>query len=272
MLEIGISPCPNDTFIFYGIIKEKIDLKNLKFRFIIEDVETLNNLCINGKLAISKISAHAFYYLKKEYDLLNAGGAISEYGPVVVTRNSERIGELSEIRIALPGKLTTASALMWFYWKKFFIDKKYILNFLPFNQTFDMLIKDEVDIGVLIHEGRFIYPSLGFKLIVDLGDFWKKETGTPIPLGCIVSKKDLKIKSVLEELIRNSINYAFENKDEVFKFVRSYAQELDEKVIISHIETYVNNYTFNMTDKGLLSMETLMNKIEQEGVWGLRNL
>jgi 1,4-dihydroxy-6-naphthoate synthase len=135
-----------------------------------------------------------------------------------------------------------------------------------------MLIKDEVDIGVLIHEGRFIYPSLGFKLIVDLGDFWKKETGTPIPLGCIVLKKDLKIKSVLEELIRNSINYAFENKDEVFKFVRSYAQELDEKVIISHIETYVNNYTFNMTDKGLLSMETLMNKIEQEGVWGLRNL
>jgi len=272
MLEIGISPCPNDTFIFYGIIKEKIDLKGLKFRFIIEDVETLNNLCINGKIPISKISAHAFYYLKKKYDLLNSGGAISEYGPVVVTRNLERIRELSEIRIALPGKLTTASALMWFYWKKFFMDKKYILNFLTFNQIFDMLIKDKVDIGVCIHEGRFIYTSLGLKLIADLGDFWREHTGTPIPLGCIVSKKDLKIKNILEELIRESLNYALKNKDEVFNFVRSYAQELDDKVIISHIETYVNDYTFNMKDKGFLSIKTLMDKIDKEGVWGLKNL
>lgn len=120
MLKFGISPCPNDIFIFFGIIEKKIKTEGLDFDFVIEDVETLNNLCMEKALDISKISAHAFYYLQNDYIMLSSGGALSEYGPVVITKNLEKLKNLSNIKIALPGRLTTASALMWFYWQKKF--------------------------------------------------------------------------------------------------------------------------------------------------------
>ncbi len=267
MLHFGISPCPNDTFIFYAMIKEKIDLRGYKFNFIIEDVETLNNLCLHKSLPISKVSVHAFYYLQNDYDILNSGGAVSELGPVAVTKDLEKLKELSEIKIALPGKLTTASALMWFYWKKNFPDKKYSLKFLTFNEIFDKLANDEVNIGVLIHEGRFIYESLGLKLIVDLGEFWKNETGTYIPLGCIIAKKNIINKKILEEIIRESIYYSIKNTKEVLPFIKNYAQELNDEVIISHINTYVNEFSINLGDKGQKSVITFIKKIEAEGIW-----
>lgn len=267
MLNFGISPCPNDIFIFYAMIKEKIDLRGYKFNFIIEDVETLNNLCIRKSLPISKVSVHAFYYLQNDYDILSSGGAISELGPVVVTKDLEKLKKLSEIKIALPGKLTTASALMWFYWKKNFPNRNYALKFVNFNEIFDKLANDEVHMGVLIHEGRFIYKSLGLKLVVDLGDFWKKETGTSIPLGCIIAKKPIINKELLEEIIRESIHYSRKNTKEVLYFVKNYAQELDDEVIMSHINTYVNEFSLNLGDQGKKSIMTFIKKTEAEGIW-----
>lgn len=267
MLNFGISPCPNDTFIFYAMIKEKINLRGYKFNFIIEDVETLNNLCIKGKLPISKVSVHVFYHLQKKYNLLNSGGAISEFGPVVVVKDLEKINKLNQIRIALPGELTTASALMWFYWKKNFSNKSYTLKFVNFNKIFELLQKDEVDMGVLIHEGRFVYNSFGLNLLVDLGEFWKKETGTLIPLGCIVAKKDKIDKKILEEIIKDSILYAKNNIQEVMPFIKSYAQELDDNVIMSHINTYVNNFSLDLGNKGQKAIAIFIEKLKEEGIW-----
>lgn len=267
MLDFGISPCPNDIFIFYAMIKEKIDLRGYSFNFIIEDVETLNNLCIRKSLPISKVSVHAFYYIQNDYDMLMSGGAISEFGPVVVTKDLEKLKELREIKIALPGKLTTASVLMWFYWKKNFPDKKYSLRFFPFNEIPYKLTNDEVHLGVLIHEGRFIYESMGLKLIVDLGEFWKKETSTYIPLGCIIAKKNAIDRKKLDEIIRESINYSRRNIKEVLPFIKNYAQELDDKVIMSHINTYVNEFSLNLGAEGQKSVRTLIEKIETEGIW-----
>ncbi|MCX8033768.1 MAG: 1,4-dihydroxy-6-naphthoate synthase [Thermodesulfovibrio sp.] len=268
MLNFGISPCPNDTFIFYGMIKERIDLKGYKFNFIIEDVETLNNLCIKGVLPISKVSVHAFYYLQRDYDFLNSGGAISELGPVVVTKDIEQIKRMSEIKIALPGKLTTASALMWFYWRKNFSNKRYSLKFVPFNQIIDELLNEKVHLGVLIHEGRFIYQHYDFNLIADLGEFWKKETGMPIPLGCVIVKKNNKInKKILDNIIRESILYSKKNMAEVLPFIKNYAQELKEEVIISHIHAYVNDFSLNLTNKGKQSIITFLKKLQREGIW-----
>lgn len=267
MLNFGISPCPNDTFIFFGIIEKKVDLKNLSFNFLIEDVETLNSLCIEKKLHISKISAHAYYYLQNEYDLLMTGGAISEHGPVVVTKNIEKLKQLHTIRIALPGKLTTASALMWFYWKRFFPDKNYQLEFMPFYEVSKKLLSDKADIGVMIHEGRFTYSSIGLKLIADLGEFWKEQTGLPIPLGCIVVEKSLNIKNEVENLIKDSLNFSYSNYDEALLFVKKYAQELDEDVIKAHISYYVNSFTMNMNESGRKAIDELIQRIKKEGIW-----
>ncbi len=272
MLKIGISSCPNDIFIFYGILNKKITFADEEFKFFIEDVETLNNLCLSKELEVSKVSVHAFYYLQRDYNLLNSGAAISEFGPVVVTKNLEKIHKSSHLKIALPGKLTTASALMWFYWKKFFFHKSYALKFVNFNEILELLKKDEVDLGVLIHEGRFIYNSCGLDLLVDLGEFWKRETGTPIPLGCIVAQKNHGNKEILERMIRESIYYAKNNTQEVLPFIKNYAKELDERVIMAHINTYVNNFSIDLGHIGRESISVFMNKLKEEGIWNCYHL
>lgn len=267
MLKFGISSCPNDIFIFYPLLNQKIDLKGYKFQFIIEDVESLNNLCLQGKLPLSKVSIYAFYHLQRNYELLNAGGAVSEYGPVAVVKDRDKIDKLRELKIALPGKFTTASALMWFYWKENFRDKRFSLEFMPFNHIIHKLINEQVDIGVLIHEGRFVYSSYGLNLLEDLGDFWKKQTDTPVPLGCIVAKKKTFENKVLESIIRESIDYSKKNTDEVLNFVKKYAQELNQEVIMAHINTYVNDYSINLGERGLKSIKIFLQKISKEEVW-----
>lgn len=270
--QFGISPCPNDIFIFYGMLNNKINSDGLVFDFLIEDVETLNDLCIKKFLPISKISAHAFAYLEKDYEILSAGAAISDFGPVVVARNINTLKELSEIKIALPGKHTTASALMWFYWKRNFSGKIYHLQFMPFNQIIDKVLSKEVDIGVLIHEGRFTYENNGLELVADLGIWWKKETSLPVPLGCIIVKKGLKLKEKLENIIKESLNYAYSNYSEVLNFAKKYSQELDLNVIKSHIDFYVNKMSFDMGEKGYNAINRLVKMIQREGVWSLMNL
>lgn len=267
MLKLGISPCPNDIFIFYGLLSKKINLKGLELQFLIDDVETLNNLCLRRELPISKISAHAYCYLEKDYELLNAGGAISEEGPVALVKDLALIERLDEIKIALPGKLTTASALMWLYWKKNFKNKKFKIFYARYDKIYEKLLFGEVDIGVLIHEGRFTYKNLGFKLLCDLGEFWKFSTGLPIPLGAIVIMKNLGLKEKLENLIRESILYSWENQDEAISFAEKYAQELSRDIIISHIKTYVNEYSINLDRVGIDSIEMLKRKILEEGLW-----
>lgn len=267
MLNFGISPCPNDIFIFYAMIRKKIELAGLKLNFLIEDVETLNKLCLNGELDISKVSTHVYYYIKDNYEILKSGGAFSEEGPVLVAKDLTEIEKSVQIKIALPGRFTTATAIMWFYWKKHFLGKKYILRFVPFNEIIDKLIKNEVQMGVLIHEGRFIYQNFRLKLIADLGEFWKKQTNSLIPLGCIVAKKSFPEKTLMEHLITESILYSRNHLDEVLPFIKKYAQELDDDVIISHIKTYVNDYSLDLGEKGMKSIIRLMDKIHEEGLW-----
>jgi 1,4-dihydroxy-6-naphthoate synthase len=267
MLKFGISPCPNDTFIFFGIIEKKVNTQGLNFDFVIEDVETLNSLCLEKALDISKISSHAFYYLKEDYEVIPSGGALSEQGPVVITKNPEKLKNLSTIKLALPGRFTTASLLMWFYWQKNFTDKKYTVEFMPFYEIIDKVTEQKADLGVLIHEGRFIYSLKGLHLVADLGEFWIKECSLPIPLGCIVCKKSLSIKETVNRIIKESLHYAYCHFDEAVKFTKKYSQELNEEVIKMHIQTYVNEFSFDMGQKGIMAINELIKKIPEDGIW-----
>lgn len=269
MLKIGISPCPNDIFIFYGLLSRKVDQKGLELEFLIEDVETLNSLCLKGELDISKVSAHAYCYIDEEYELINSGGALSESGPVAVVRELNFLKEAQEIKIALPGRLTTASALMWFYWQKYMSPKRFSLKFSRYDKIYEMLMNQEVHIGVLIHEGRFTYKDSGFILFSDLGEFWRNQTGLPIPLGCVVMKKGLPIRETIESLIRESLNYALSNEDEAISFAKRFAQELSREVILLHIKTFVNDFTFDLGKTGVEAIGTLKNWLKREGLWEL---
>lgn len=266
MIKIGISPCPNDTFIFCALVNKVIDT-GLALDFVIEDVETLNRLALKRKLDVTKISCHAFYYLKDDYIFLKTGGAFGRgCGPLLVKRPDVR-SQKSEIkRIAIPGEFTTAFLLL-----KLFLSsnpspvtRHSSLSFItmPFYEIMRAVSDGVVDAGLIIHESRFTYHEYGLVKIVDLGDWWEKETGLPIPLGGIIAKKSLGVSTtrILEDSIRASVKYSYLNKEKVMPFIKEYARELSEDVILKHISLYVNNFTLDIGAEGESALNELMKK------------
>ena len=254
-LSLAYSPCPNDTFIFYKIFKDS------SYNIQMHDVEKLNISLENGTYDISKASFYKWLSLRGQYELLNVGAALgSGCGPILIGKGDKSINKYS--KIAVPGKNTTAHLLFQLCYGNFGVKK-----FMTYDKIIDSVIKDEVDFGIIIHESRFVYQSFNLIEINDLGRWWEAETDLPIPLGCIVAKKNLgkEVISQIEQDISDSLSYAYKNRNEVMNYVKIHAQELDENVMNSHIQLYVNSYTENLGIKGNRSVDLLLKKaIEQE--------
>ncbi len=251
-LKLGFSFCPNDTFIFYGLAEKKIHIENVEIEPLMADVEELNSLTVQKKLDVSKISVHTLAYITEDYILLSCGGAFGKKeAPVLVSKEKSK----NEIKtVAIHGKNTTAFLLF----KKFFSGSFEIVE-MRYDKIIPSVLREEVDAGILIHEGRFTYKNYGLKLIFDFGEEWQKRFHLPIPLGCIVLKKELShMKDKIEKAILESIVYACHNRDEVKKFVKKHAQELSDDVIEEHIKAFVNEYTLNMGEEGKKAIETLL--------------
>jgi 1,4-dihydroxy-6-naphthoate synthase len=264
-LDIGFSSCPNDTFIFYGLIKGGIGTDKFRFRERIEDIETLNKLASRGQLDVVKVSIHATGYLLREYRLLRSGAALGRgCGPLIVAKQDFDIKDLPGRRIAIPGRLTTAALLLGLF-NRALTDSTVEM---PFFRIMESVKKGVVDAGVIIHEGRFTYPLYGLKLIVDLGQWWEDETGLPIPLGGIVVKRTIPENEMLEieNLIRKSIQFAYSNPPGLQEYIKSYAQELGEDVIEKHIQTYVNEFTIQIGDEGEEAIRRLLLKASKAGL------
>lgn len=255
-LSLGYSPCPNDTFIFYALVHGKVKDQRISFKESLLDVETLNNLALKGEFDITKVSFHAYLYLRDKYLLLNAGGALGRgCGPLLVAREPFDMKYLKGKKIAIPGLLTTAFLLLKLY------DPVYGKNIvvMPFHEILDAVKSGRVDAGLIIHESRFTYPSYGLYEIIDLGSWWEEETGLPIPLGCIIIKKEHSgIIDSIENMIRESISYSYENREEVMPYIKEKAQELDDSVIENHIGLYVNNYSFDYDTDGKRAINELL--------------
>ena len=275
MTTLGFSPCPNDTFIFYALANKKIDMGGFDFNLRIEDVETLNRLAMDRTLDVTKISCHAFYYLQEDYQFLRAGAALGRgCGPLLLVR-SDGLGVMSskqssELRIAIPGELTTAFLLLRLYLASAdssLVTPNSLLSFIvmPFNEIMQAVRDGRADAGLIIHESRFTYPEYGLSEIADLGQWWETQTGLPIPLGGIIAKKRLGTKKILaiEDLIRTSIKYSMSHREEVMPFIKKYSQEMSESVIIKHIDLYVNNYTLEIGDDGLAALNGLLKQADR---------
>ena len=274
-LTLGYSPCPNDTFIFYALIHDKIDTKNLKFKETLLDVETLNQKALHTELDLTKISYHAFGHMRKNYCLLRAGGALGRgCGPLVIAKNEYAMEELRGKKIAIPGKLTTAFLLLQLFDPSFLTPNSKLLtsNFvfivMPFDKIIDAVAKEEVDAGLIIHESRFTYPSYGLKQIIDLGEWWEKQTGHPIPLGGIIAKRSLGegLNKKINKTIKSSIEYAFSNRSEPMDYIKKHSQELSDEVINQHINLYVNNYSLNVGQDGEKAVIALLSRAEEAGI------
>lgn len=263
-LTLGFSTCPNDTFIFDAMIHNKVDTEGLQFETVLADVEELNRNAFNGNIDITKLSYHAYSHIAKNYKLLTSGSALGyKNGPLLISKHRIYPDEVKDIKVAIPGKYTTANLLFSIVYPNVKEKNEYL-----FSDIEDAIWDGEVDAGVIIHENRFTYEKKGLKKIIDLGEDWEEKTQSPIPLGGIVINRniDVETQKKVNRVLRRSIEFAFENPGSSYPYVKSYAQELNDEVIKKHIELYVNNFTIDLGDAGMRAVETLFKRAKDEKI------
>lgn len=256
-LSLGFSPCPNDTFIFDALVNHKIDTGGLEFEVILEDVETLNQWALQGKLDISKLSFPAFFQSMEDYILLNAGSALGKgVGPLLIRNKKSGIRneEVSAATIAIPGVNTTANLLLNFA----FPDAKKKIPLL-FSEIENAVLTGQTDLGVIIHENRFTYQQRGLHKVLDLGEYWEEKMHIPIPLGGIAIKRKIErtIAEKVNALIKKSLEYEFASYPLVTDYVKQHSQEMSGDVMLQHIDLYVNNYSLDLGEEGKKAIEVL---------------
>lgn len=254
--SLGFSPCPNDTFIFDALVNKKIDTEGIDFNVVLEDVQTLNQWAMQGKLDISKISYGVLPLVLERYELLDAGGALGKgVGPLLIAHKPVPLTAINACSIAIPGEQTTANLLFSLAFPEA-IRKRFMI----FSGIEDAVLSGDVDCGVIIHENRFTYQQKGLVRLMDLGEFWEQETGVPIPLGGIVMKREQgpALAEKINGLIRKSLEYAFKQYPQLSEFVKRHSQEMEERVMRQHIDLYVNNYSLSLGEDGRKAIRILL--------------
>ena len=265
-LTLGFSPCPNDCFMFDAMVHRRIDLEGLDFDVRMADIEALNAAAFAGGVDITKLSFHAFAYCADDYVLLDAGSALGRNcGPLLISQRPISPEEVAagDLRIAIPGKYTTANFLLSLAFPRE-TDKSECL----FSDIEAGVLDGRFDAGLIIHENRFTYADRGLKKIIDLGEFWESETGAAIPLGGIVISRRLPadVRQRVNRVMRRSIEYAFANRDASLPFVRANAQAMSDEVMYKHIDLYVNEYSVDLGVDGRRAVEVLFERARNSGV------
>lgn len=251
-LSLHISPCPNDTFAFDALINGRIENCVGELNVEYHDIEVLNEGVLASVPDISKISYSVYPKIADRYALLDSGSALGRGNGQLLVR---RKGESAPLRrVASPGVNTTANALLM----RYFPDVEEVVPML-FSEIAKAVESGEVDGGVLIHEGRFVYERYGLELVADLGQMWEAETGLPLPLGAIVIKRDLpiEVRRGFEQMLAESVRFAFENPTLSREFIKQHAQELEDDIIERHISLFVNDFTISLGEEGRRAVERL---------------
>jgi 1,4-dihydroxy-6-naphthoate synthase len=251
---------------FEAIVNKRIDLDGLEFDVQLADVEALNAAAMDGRAEVTKLSYHAFAHCADRYVLLDAGSALGRNcGPLLISKRAIAPEEVDRgaLRIAIPGKLTTANLLLGLAFPRA-RDK----TELVFSAIEGALLNGEFDAGVIIHENRFTFEAKGLKKIIDLGEFWEQSSGAPIPLGGIVINRNVPddVRARVNRLVRRSVEYAFAHRDASLPYVREHAQEMSEDVMYRHIDLYVNEYSVDLGTDGRRAVTLLFERASAAGL------
>ena len=254
-LTLGISPCPNDVYIFSGLLLGTVKSAELEFRVDFQDVETLNARAQAGKMDVVKISYANFIHCRDKYDLLPNGGALGRgVGPLLLSNGG---GWDPDGEVLVPGEFTTANFLLDFY-----VGRPLRKRFLAFDDLYAELLTVPGAQGVIIHEKRFTYAADGLHLLQDLGDFWETETGFAIPLGAIAARKELD-QARLAAAVRESLHWACAHNAEAFALCREHAQDLNPEVVRAHIDLYVNSFSEDVGAEGEAAVSFFFQKQQE---------
>ena len=255
-MTLAFSPCPNDTFIFDALVNGKINRGELDFTVFLEDVQTLNEWALQGRMDCTKISYGVLPLVTDQYFLLDSGGALgSGVGPLLIANKPIPLTEISHLRIAIPGKNTTAHLIFSLAFPEA-INK----TFMVFHEIEKAVLDGTVDAGVIIHENRFTYQEKGLHKLIDLGDYWEQHLNCPIPLGGIVVKKSIPevTRLQVQSLIRESIEYNWKQYPRLSDYIRCNSQEMSEDVMRQHINLYVNQYSLSLGEAGHKAVDKLL--------------
>jgi 1,4-dihydroxy-6-naphthoate synthase len=253
---LGFSPCPNDTFIFDALVNKKIDTGDFHFDVRLEDVETLNELAKKQELDFTKISYGVLPLVAEKYKVMNSGSALGKgVGPLLISQRPVNFNEVENYTIVIPGENTTAHLLFSLAFPK---AKNKV--FKRYDEIERSVLESDNVLGVIIHENRFTYMERGLYKIVDLGNFWEEKTALPIPLGGIVGRRNMDeiLLMKVDALIKDSMEYAFENYPLITDYVKQHSQEMEPEVMKKHIDLYVNQFSINLGKDGRNAIQKFM--------------
>ena len=262
-ITVGHTPDADDAFMFYGIVSGKVTIDNVKINHVIEDIESLNIRALKSELDISAVSAHGYSYTK-DYVILRSGSSFGKaYGPIVIAKRNFDIEELKKIRIAVPGKMTTAYLLLRMVLGDFNVIE------MRFNEINDAVEKDIVDAGLVIHEAQITYDQAKFVNVLDLGLWWNNVSNKlPLPLGINIAHKRLGNDTIrkFNDLLKLSIQYGFNNLDEAIDYSMQYSRGASRYLIEKFVKMYVNPVTVNMGDPGEQAIRKLFEMAKEKGL------
>ncbi len=262
-LDLGFSPCPNDTFIFDALVNNRIS-NSFKINYELLDVEALNINAKINKLDVTKLSFAAYAYVSNHYQILSAGSALGKNcGPLIISKVPLLLNDLTNCKVAIPGKYTTANLLM-----SIFVPACKNKVEMLFSEIEDAVLYGDYDAGLIIHENRFTYQQRGLLKVADMGELWESNTGFPIPLGCIAVRRSLseELKKKINKSIRDSVEYAFANPKDSQDFVSNNAQEMSREVQQQHINLYVNEFSIDLGNEGKSAITELFSKGTELGL------
>lgn len=262
-ITVAHSPDSDDAFMFYGLATNKLETDGLKFEHTLKDIQSLNEDAKKGVFDVTAISFHAYAYISDKYALLSHGASIGDkYGPIVVAKEPRKPEEISGMKIAVPGELTSAFLALRIY------NSDFEYEIVPFDGIVDAVQEGKVDAGLLIHEGQLFYKQLGLDKVIDLGEWWHEKTGLPLPMGGNAIKRDLGddlIKQVSKHLHR-SIVYSMENREDALSYAMQFARDMPAELTDRFVAMWVNDMTLDYGERGRESVQRLLDEGYDKGI------
>lgn len=263
-IRVGHSPDPDDAFMFHALANDKLDTGRYRFTHVLQDIETLNRRALKGELELTAVSLHGYAFMTDQYALCSCGASMGDgYGPMVVARQPWSSDDLRGKRIAVPGTLTTA-----FLTLKLLLGDSFTHEVHPFDEILGLVERGKVDAGLIIHEGQLTYADQGLHLVVDLGVWWKEDTGLPLPLGGNAIRRDLGREAMedVTHLLRQSIQYGLDHRREALAHAAKYGRDLDEARNDKFVGMYVNDWTLDFGPVGREAVATLLQRGHEAGL------
>lgn len=262
-ITVAHSPDSDDAFMFYALATNKIETGDIRFTHVLKDIQTLNEEAMRGTYDVTAISFHAYAYIADKYALLPHGASIGDnYGPIVVAREPFKAEELSQLKVAVPGKLTSAFLALRIF------NSEFEYEIVPFDQIIEAVREERCDAGLLIHEGQLFYQSLGLHKVIDLGEWWHERTGLPLPMGGNVIRRGLGggLMRKVSHYLYESIRYSLSHREDALEYAMQFARDMKPELADRFVAMWVNDLTLDYTERGRMAVRRLLDEGYERGI------